>query len=157
MKIYLKRELFCFNHFFQSPPCEGQTSKISFCIALMVSYLGALKIQLLFFQVVRCYFFVMTFLSFLIWRHLCVNNDFSISFYIEKWPFFKKYLVLSSLNNKNVKILSHLPKAAISSLSYALQTHTHTHTHRILVDFLCFACSQLSKLSQYDAPFIQGS
>ena len=46
---------------------------------------------------------------------------FQTVFILKKDLFLKKYLVLSSLNNKNVKILSHLPKAAISSLSYSLQ------------------------------------
>ena len=46
---------------------------------------------------------------------------FQTVFILKKDLFLKKYLVLSSPNNKNVKILSHLPKAAISALSYALQ------------------------------------
>ena len=46
---------------------------------------------------------------------------FQTVFILKKDLFLKKYLVLSSPNNKNVKILSHLPKAHISSLSYPLQ------------------------------------
>ena len=46
---------------------------------------------------------------------------FQTVFILKKDLFLKKYLVLSSPNDKNVKILSHLPKAAISALSYALQ------------------------------------
>ena len=46
---------------------------------------------------------------------------FQTVFILKKDLFLKNYLVLSSPNKKNVKILSHLPKAAISDLSYALQ------------------------------------